>query len=219
MVIAALVVSIVAAVEAAASAWYARRSDRSAARSADAAATTAALDLQRRNAELTPHIRVTCQPWNSGSDKLRLGLFLSGPPELERLDELIVTVRNDNLGRSQARPLAGGPTPEQVAAHIWGPYRFVPATGPDADPARGIPGADPTGRRTPTNGMPVGEELIFCLEPTPPPPWSHQNPEDWRQERGTVLRLKLECRRDGRTPWTLTTEVDTDGNLNTIEVP
>jgi type II secretory pathway pseudopilin PulG len=48
MEIAALVVSIVAALAAVGALWYARRSDRSAAQSAAAAATTAALDLQRQ---------------------------------------------------------------------------------------------------------------------------------------------------------------------------
>ena len=54
MEIAALVVSVVSVLVAAGALWYARRSDRSAAQSAVAAATTAALDVQRRNAELTP---------------------------------------------------------------------------------------------------------------------------------------------------------------------
>ncbi len=148
---------------------YARRSDRSAARSAAAASTTAALDKQRRNAELTPRFRVTCGLSNPGSPTLRLGVFLSGPPELERLDALTVTIRDDHPWRGQGTPLAGGPIPEQVAAQIWGPYRFIPGTGPGADHVGGIPGADPTGRTTPTGGMPAGEELPFFLEPTFPP--------------------------------------------------
>jgi hypothetical protein len=80
MDIAAQVVAIVSALGAVGAVWYARRSDRSAARSAAAASTTAALDLQRRNAELTPRFRVTCEPSNPGSMTLRLRVFLSGPP-------------------------------------------------------------------------------------------------------------------------------------------
>jgi hypothetical protein len=211
MNIAALVVSIVSALAAVVAVWYACRSDRSSARSAAAAATTAALDVQRRNAELTPRFRITCGPANPGSPDLRLRVFLSGPPELERLDELTVTIRDDHPWRAQGTPLVGGPTPEQVAAQIWGPYRFIPHTGPGADPVRGIPGADGTGRTTPTRGMPVGEELPFFLEPTRPPSWSSQPQENRQKERGTVVRLRLDCRRDGWEPWTLTPELDIAG--------
>ena len=200
MDIAALAVAIVSALCAAGAVWYARRSDRSAARSAVAASTTAALDIQRRNAELTPRFRVTCEPSNPGSPTLRLRVFLSGPPELERLDALTVTIRDDHPWRSQGTPLAGGPTPEQVAAQIWGPYRFIPGTGPGADSVRGIPGADPTGRTTPTGGLPVGEELPFFLEPTFPPSWSQQPQDHWLTESAPVVRLRLECRRDGWDP-------------------
>src|SRR6266852_1116536 len=108
----ALVVSIVSAAGAVGAVWYARRSDRSAA--------TSALDMWRRNAELMPRFRITCEPSNPGSPTLRLGVFLSGPPELERLDALTVTIRDDHPWRGQGTPLAGGPTPEQVAAQIWG---------------------------------------------------------------------------------------------------
>jgi hypothetical protein len=115
--------------------WYTRWSDRSASRSAIAAATTA-LDTQRRNAELTPRFRITCQPSNPGSPALRLGVFLAGPPELERLDKLTLIIRDDHPWRSQHTPLAGGPTPEQVAGQIWGPYRLTPGVGPGADSVR-----------------------------------------------------------------------------------
>jgi len=218
MDIAALVVAIVAAAAAVSAVWYARRSGQSAAKSAIAASTAAALDMQRRHAELTPRFRVTCEQANPGAPALRLGVFLSGPPELERLDALTVTIRDDHPWRGQGTPLAGGPTPEQVAAQIWGPYRFIPGTGPGAGNVRGIPGADPTGRTTPTGGLPVGEELPFFLEPTQPPSWSKQPYEHWQRERGTVVRLRLECRRDGWDPWAVTCEVDPDGQSK-VEIP
>ncbi|MHB8290389.1 MAG: hypothetical protein ACYDEY_14390 [Acidimicrobiales bacterium] len=219
MAVVALVVSIVSAVVAVASMWDSHRSARSAARSASAAETTAALDQQRRHAEITPHFRVTCQRGNAEVDRLDLRLFLIGPPELERLDTLVVVVRDDHPWRNTATQLAGGPTAEAVAKQIWGPYRFVPGVGPGADPVRGIPGADLTGRTTPTGGMPVGEELRFALEPTQPPPWSHQTQRDWQRELGTKLRLKLECGRIGWEPWPLTCEIDTVDHSNSVEVP
>jgi hypothetical protein len=130
-------------------------------------------------------------------------VHLVGPPVLEHLNALTVTIRNDHPWREQASPLAGGPTPEQVAAQIWGSYAFIPGTGPNADTTHGIPGADPTGRITPTEGMPVGEQPTFFLDPTHPPTWSHQQPDQWRKEQGSVIRLELECHRDGWEPWKL----------------
>jgi hypothetical protein len=219
--------AVVAALAAVAAARYARRLDetaksaaRAAKEAAEAAAATAALDKQRRNAELTPHFRISREPSNSGSATASLKVFLCGPPELERLDTLTVTIRDDHPWRAQGSPLAGGPTTEQVAAQIWGPFRFVPSTGPGANSVRGIPGADATGRTTPTGGLPVGEELTFALERTQPPPWSQQSTQDWWRDRGTLVRLRLECRRDGWEPWVLTGEIDIIGNgLTTSEIP
>ncbi|MEO6090145.1 MAG: hypothetical protein ABIQ18_44265 [Umezawaea sp.] len=218
MVVAALILSIVAIVISVAAAYYARRTTHANERSAVADTTTAALDVGRRHTELTPHLRIKCRPSNPGSDQLKLTVSLLGPPDLRQLDGLTVTVRNDHHLRGQGRQIAGGPTSEEVTAQIWGPFRFVPGTGPGADPSGGVPGADRAGRSTPTSGMPVGEELQFNMEPTSPGHWMGQTPQDWRRERGTVLRLTFECRKDGMEPWTLTGEVDTQTD-NPVEVP
>jgi len=134
-----------------------------------------------------------------------------------------VSIRDDRPGRAEGRQLAAGPTPEQVAAQIWGPYRFVPGTGPGADSVRGIPGADPTGRVTPTRGMPVGESLQFALEPTRPPQWSGWSLEGWETQVGGMLRLQLEAQREGWEPWTLVCELRTPHEMApgkvTVEVP
>jgi hypothetical protein len=223
MVIAALIVAIVSALASVAAVRYARRSDRSAGRSAVAAERSAvasearaALEGQRRHAELTPRFRITCGPANPGTDTLRLVVFLAGPPELGRLDSVTVKIRDDHPWRADGTPLAGGPSPEEVAAQIWGPYRFIPGTGPGADLSRGIPGADPTGRVTPTRGMPVGEELPFALEPTSAPRWSAWSLENWRAQIGNVIRLQLDSHRDGWEPWTGTCEYDLSVPLGTV---
>lgn len=219
MVIAALVVAIVSAAVSGASVIYARKSANAADKSAGAAAITAGLDADRRRAELTPRFRITCEESNPGSCSMRLVVHLLGPPELERLDALTVTIRDDHPWRAQGTPLAGGPTPEQVANQIWGQYRFTPGTGPGADPVRGIPGADPTGRTTPTGGLPVGEELPFQLEPNQPPPWSHQPLDAWQQQMGPWLRLKLECHKRGQPPWILPCEMMIKDGVGYTEVP
>ncbi|WP_284741737.1 hypothetical protein [Amycolatopsis sp. RTGN1] len=215
---AALIVAIVSGLISLGSVGYARMAARANKRSAVADETTAALEGDRRHAELTPRLRVRCTPANAGSPDSKLTVELLGPPELGGLDELVVTIRNDNPWRGQSAPLAGGPSSEAVAAHLWSPLKFVRGTGPGADPAFGVPGADDTGRTTPTSGLPVGEMLPFFLEPTTPPVWSEgQTRQDWRRERGTVLRLSFLCRKDG-AEWTLVGEIDTQTD-NPVMIP
>lgn len=220
MNVAALVVAIVSAAAAVVAVLYARRSDKSAARSAEAAEraaaaseTQAALEGQRRQTELTPRFRVSFNRMDG-----LLTVRLVGPLELERLDSLTVKVRDDNPWRSQAEPRAGGPSPEEVAAQVWGPYRFIPGTGPGASVTRGVPGADSTGRVTPTRGMPVGEALTFAMEATRPPKWWGRGLDAWRRDQGRTIRLQLECRRNGWEPWSLPCEVDCV-SMDEIEVP
>jgi hypothetical protein len=66
--------------------------------------------------------------------------------------------------------------------------------------------------------MPVGEGLPFFLVPTSPPQWSQQPRENWRRERGTVVRLQLECFQ-GDESWSLPVEVNTYLLPTTAEVP
>jgi hypothetical protein len=66
MVIAALVVSIVAAAGSLGAVWYARWSARSAQAAAAAAGKTAELDAERRHAELTPEFEITCTEEQNG---------------------------------------------------------------------------------------------------------------------------------------------------------
>jgi hypothetical protein len=205
------------AVDSSRSADAAERSAEAATRAADAAAVTAKLDTDRRHSELTPQFRITCQP--GGQDGLRMMIFLAGPPELERLDALAVTIRDDHPWRAQGSPIAGGPTPEQVAGQIWGRYRFIPGTGPGASPVKDIPGADPAGRTTHTTGLPVGEELPFDLEPTYPPSWAQWTQEGWRQAVGPMLRLELECRREGWAPWVLRCEMKIEDGVGYTGIP
>lgn len=118
MALSALLVAIVSALAAISGLAYSRRSakaaDKSAEaaeKSADAAAVTARLDVDRRHSELTPRFRITCEP-AGGPGGMRMTIALTEPPELERLDELIVTIRDDHPWRAQGSLLAGGPTPE-----------------------------------------------------------------------------------------------------------
>jgi hypothetical protein len=220
MAIAALVVAIVSALCAAYAVWYARRqaaaADRSAAaseRSAVAAEGVAALEASRRHAELTPRFRVSFD-----RSARRLTVFLVGPPELGRLDSLTVTIRDDRPGRVDLR-LPAGPAAEEIAAQIWGLYRFIPGgVGLGLFTDREFRGADETGRVTPTGGMAVGESLVFAMEVTRPPKWSAESLDDWARRCGPLIRLQLDCRREGMEPWSLPVEVDSVTG-KAVEVP
>lgn len=218
VVIASFAVSVFAALMSVAAVVYARRSAQSGGRQADAAHISATLDGQRRHEELAPRLRITCK--QVGGDNRKLEIELLGPHSLGRLDGLTVAIRDDNPWLSEGTPLAGGPSQEDVKKQIWGPYRFVPGTGPGADPARGVPGASRDGRSTPTGGMLVGEKLPLFLEPVTLPRWvsSTTTREDWLRDHGTVLRLALACTKDGYEPWSLVAEVETSVDSST-EIP
>lgn len=219
MALAALIVAILSGIISLAGVGYTRSAAQANRRSALADETTAALESDRRHAELTPRLRLRCVPENPGSEGYKLTVELLGPPELGRLDELILTVRDDHPWRGQHSLSAGGPSPEEVAAFVWSPVKFRRGTGPGADPVRGVPGADDMGRSTPTSGMPVGESLPFFLDPTSPPPWSRgQTSSGWRRERGTILRLSFQCHKNGHQPWTVVGEIDIQTD-NPVVIP
>jgi TIR domain len=171
---------------------------------ASSADILARIELERRQAELTPLFRLRCEPWGTGHDAdLRLRLQLNGPTMLGRLDGVTVTIRDDHFRRGESPHIVGGPTREQVKQQVWGPYRFRPGTGPDR--AR----ADDTGRVTVYAAeLPVGEELPYFLERTRPPLWAvAMTQANWNEQRGPVIRLLIEPWRD-TWKWTLPCEID-----------
>jgi hypothetical protein len=155
--VAALIVSIVAALVTLVGLYFARRA-------ADAATTATNIEKARRHAEMRPRYLVTCEAVNPGAEQRRLLVKLVGPGELEGLDELSVTIRDDSHFRLKPAPNPGQP-PESVLDQVWGPLRFVPGTGPGVGTRPGWVGADQAGRTTTSLGMPVGEAHIYALEP------------------------------------------------------
>ncbi|HEX9355105.1 MAG TPA: hypothetical protein VF933_14985 [Streptosporangiaceae bacterium] len=125
MVIAALVVSIVAAAGALGAVWYARRSALSAARSAAAAEATAALDVQRRHAELTPEFEIICTAGENGiGDHGELRLTLTGPAGLDTLDEVTVVILDESGADHWAHGFPGGLGEKDALRFVWGPWEF-----------------------------------------------------------------------------------------------
>ena len=194
--------AVAAAIVAAVAAWW----SRSSAHEANAAATTlATIESDRRHSELCPRFRVTCEPWGPGQPMRRLRVMLLGPPSLGRLDGLTVSIRDDHFLRADGSLSAGGPTRDEIRRQIWGPWRFTPGTGPGQ-----VARADQTGRETPYDAvLPVGEELVFQLERTMPPPWvTGTTPDQWQRERGTMIRLGFDARHTEFGSWTLPCEID-----------
>jgi len=201
-------------------AWAARQS-RSASQEANAAAKTMAdIERDRHHSELSPRFRLTCEPWGAGQEVKRLRIMLVGPLALDHVDTLTVTIRDDQFRRREFSSLAAGPTPEAIGRQIWGPYRFTPFVGPDD--AR----SDATGRITLySTAIPVGEELLFQIEPTMPPSWATSTTrEEWQRERGTVIRLTLDAEQADLRPWTIPCEIDIravieEDGVVTVDVP
>ena len=197
-------------------AWAAYQSRSSAEEANRAAETLAQIERDRRHAELCPRFRVSCGPLGQADygGKLQLRVLLIGPPALGYLDKLTVTIRDDHHRRGDGPLLTINPPREEIKRQIWGPYRFTPGTGPDE--AR----SDGTGRETAYNAvLPVGEALVYQLEPNPPPPWSTgTTPSQWQQQEGSVIRLALDAETREIGSWRLACEIDVGDAVSQVSV-
>ena len=149
---------------------------------------------------------VSCEE-NYGIDTLRLKVTLVGPPGLDRVDFMMVSILDDSLDRL-ANAAEAGPSLEEFLDQIWGPLRFLPGSGPDH--AR----AD-TDARTfrHTRGLATGVSTTCLMEQTKPPPWLNWNGTRWRENVGTVLFLSITMHHDGHGTWKLPAELDIGGVL------
>ncbi|MGX1885403.1 hypothetical protein [Streptomyces sp. NPDC055287] len=111
--------------------------------------------------------------------------------------ETVLKIRDvEERGASQ---LGGGPTAQQVADVIWGPYRFRP----------GIDGADQRGRAVAPVVLVHRGHTRFALESTLVPSW-YASRQAWRDEYdGKKLRLWVQCSAAGHKPWVLSADVST----------
>jgi hypothetical protein len=180
-------------------------------RGADAATTATNIEKERRHAEMRPRFRVTCEAPSPGIEQRRLRVKLAGPGELETLDELTVTIRDGSHFRLKPAP-PPGQSSDSVRDQVWGPLHFVPGTGPGVTTRAGAVGADQAGRTTTSTGMPVGEEHVFAVEETPPPPGGSWNRDQWHAEVGATLRLRIESHKRDWDPWIAVGELDIGGN-------
>ncbi|MFJ5787946.1 hypothetical protein [Streptomyces hydrogenans] len=187
----ALGVAVVAALAAIGS-WKAARNSNGAAQ------TLSRIEQQRLHTDLTPVFRCAIVA-NETRSTAMLRVHLEGPPGLLSHDaiEITVSIRNDNphRGNGNGPQLAGTPAPEDVRAHIWGPWKF------SGD------GRDDTGRTVAPQQLMVGEWTRYGLTPTTPPPWSTSSTQDWLSDyENDPVRLSITARSKGST-WTVPLEV------------
>jgi len=168
------------------------------------AATPPKPELERRHAELAPRIHIGCEPCGS-TGGMRMAITLTGPPDLERLDKVVVTICNDYNARSEVLSTASGPYRE-MSRQLWSRWRFVPGPGVSSESQ---PGG--LGRKAFTDGLAIGETLQFVLEPTPKPVWWEGAEADWRNSIACELVLALQCSHNGwKDSWRLDVLVPID---------
>ena len=105
--------------------WYARRSARCAEIAAAAAEKTAALDAEHRHAELTPEFEIACSAGENGiGDHGELRVTLTGPPGLDRLDEVTIVILDESGANHWGHGYPSGVSEEDARRFDWGPWEF-----------------------------------------------------------------------------------------------
>ncbi|WP_043668300.1 hypothetical protein [Streptomyces xylophagus] len=156
------------------------------------------IERDRWHADLTPQFRVTIE--RGDGDRATLNVHLAGPLPLSHLDEVQVEIKqSDDMDYTPTLP--GAATSEQVAAQVWGPYRFVPH----------VNEADANGQVMPGFPLRVGAGQPRALERTRAPLWWDGNDREarWRDKwLNKPMRLVLICRRDDFAPWEVPYDLD-----------
>lgn len=202
-----IIIAALGAIATAAGATAAFGAWKAASRSNTAATILADIERARWHTELTPRFDATCYRAATG-DGAQLTFVLTGPTGLDRLDSVVIAIRDD---RSNRTPLiAGGATADDLARVLWGPMRFRPH----------VDGADKDGRRIPSFPMARLETKPFTLEPSLVPKWMDGDVADWRRRYvDHPVRLALTCTRDGHKEWNVELDVPIETREPTADVP
>jgi hypothetical protein len=148
------------------------------------------IERSRRHQELTPELEVSITRLPPPTPRATLRITLLGPPALQELHSIALTIRNDDL--THPASAHGSPTQEEIDTTIWGPYQFQP----------NIDGTPPDGRTTPAFPMELGQSVPRSLQRTAPPHWTA--PGAWDQDyRNEPVRLWIDCHHHGHAPWRL----------------
>jgi len=118
----------IAAIAAMGSWWAAVKSNA-------AAHSLLAIEDARRHDEMSPKLRVDARRpsgWE-GHGAALLYLTLEGPSSLGRLDQVRLRILDERWKDRSGPQLGPMATEEEVAATIWGPYRFRPGVDQTSD--------------------------------------------------------------------------------------
>jgi hypothetical protein len=121
-----------------------------------------------------------------------LNVHLAGPDELGEVT--VVSIRVDDDDKDRSSLFGRGATAEEIANHIWGPYRFTPR----------VDDADEHGREVGPFALKVGRGRPFQMERTRPGHWMEGMTMDAWQEGYLAhpVRLVITCR-SGEDEWVL----------------
>ncbi|MFJ3100397.1 hypothetical protein [Streptomyces sp. NPDC086835] len=199
---AALVAAFLSVV-AAAAAWEATgRASDTAEEARKTAEVVARIERDRWLAELTPQFEFTLT--KEGDHAAKLLVHLAGPDALGRLDSVTVRVGDDDYDHTPTQQRLGflsphSPSPEQIAAHVWGPFRLRPR----------VDEGDDDGRELTFTDLQVGRGRPLALDRTSPGTWmTGKTYDSWQQEyEGHPMRLIFTCRR-GEETWTVARNVE-----------
>jgi hypothetical protein len=165
-------------------AWMAAR------RSNATADSMAKIERDRWHADLTPQFDIDLR---EGLSQAKVHIYLNGPDILGHLDEVTLTVEDDDMDHTLRTP-EPGLTQEKIDAHVWGPFRFTPS---------GNQG-DANGRTVGPFHIQVGRGRPLSMERTMPGFWMEGTTRDRWQENyaGQPIRLRIVCRR-GDEEWVI----------------
>ena len=160
----------------------------------------AEIEHSRRHTELTPQFAITITQAAGNDDNAIIHFELIGPPGLGSLDEIRASIRDDTPDRLIGQPLAGGPTKEQIAEQVWGPYTFSPR----------VNGAPQSGRSVEPFSLRMGDRTRRQLSRSAPPLWAGSSRHEWwgHEVKGQPVRLALECQKEGWELWTVVYVID-----------
>lgn len=187
LAIASTLATLVAALAAIAS-W------RAAVKSNATASLLAKIEMERRHAELTPQYQLEATQFSNG--QVLMKVKLDGPVALDRVDRIVISVR-DEPGDRTSDPLLT--TEPGTLGPVWAPYRFTPR----------LAGATSDGRNVEFSGaLLLGASASFQLERTRPPVRDGLSEASWVNEfSGLPVRLSVRSEHDSHIVWTAPYEV------------
>ncbi|MFI6495025.1 hypothetical protein [Streptomyces sp. NPDC050564] len=151
----------------------------------------ARIERERWHADLTPQFDLVLA--ETGNGQALLSVHLDGPDALRHLDEVVITVGNDDRDHTVLHP-NGTLTQDEVDAFVWGPFRFTPHAN----------GTDEHGRGPEAFPLQVGTGQPRAMQRTRPGHWMEGKSQGmWQGENaGNPIRLVLTCRR-GNEEWVI----------------